>query len=84
MTALFLGFLWVIAASLTALLPLRRQFLPGWCLLILAPFLLIWIGRDYGFGWLALGLFAVLSFFRRPLLHLALRALHLPQGGKDR
>ena len=41
---LVLGAFWVIAAALTAMLPMRRQMIPGSGLLIAAPILLIWIG----------------------------------------
>jgi hypothetical protein len=75
---LILGALWVIAASLTAMLPMRRQMLPGTTLLIAAPVLLIWIGTAHGWLWVVFGTFAFLSMFRRPLLHLTRRAMGLP------
>ena len=76
MTAsLILACLWALAATLTAFLPWRRQFPPGIVLLLLAPVLLVWIGIDHG-PWVALaGLAGFLSMFRRPLAHLAWRAL---------
>jgi hypothetical protein len=75
---LILGALWVIAASLTAMLPMRSQMLPGTTLLIAAPVLLIWIGTAHGWLWVVFGTFAFLSMFRRPLLHLTRRAMGLP------
>ena len=72
---LLLGCLWVIAAALTAMLPMRLQRWPGLPLLIAAPVLLVWIGRVHGWLWLAFGLFAVLSMLRRPLIYLIRRAL---------
>ncbi len=75
---LVLGAFWVIAAALTAMLPMRRQMIPGSGLLIAAPILLIWIGVAHGWLWVAFGTFAFVSMFRRPLLHLARRALGLP------
>lgn len=78
MTALVLGALWVLAATATALLPMRRQYLPGVILLVLAPVLLVWIGMTHGWIWLAFGLFAFLSMFRRPLRYFLMRALGRP------
>lgn len=78
MTPLVLGALWVIAAAATAMLPMRAQMIPGIALLIAAPVLLVWIGRSHGWGWLAFGLFAFLSMFRRPLIYFARKGLGLP------
>jgi hypothetical protein len=78
MTPLILGALWVIAAAITALLPMRAQMIPGVALLIAAPLLLLWIGFTQGFGWVAIGLFAFLSMFRRPLNYFTRKALRLP------
>lgn len=75
---LVLGALWVIAAAVTAMLPMRAQMLPGLSLLISAPLLLIWIGLTHGFLWVAAGLFALLSMFRRPLTYFTRKALGLP------
>ena len=75
---LVFGCLWVIAAALVAMLPMRRQMLPGLALLIAAPMLLAWIGWTHGWLWLAVGLFAFASMFRRPLLYFTRRALGLP------
>ena len=76
--ALIIGALWVVAAAITALLPMRRQMVPGLALLIAAPFLLIWIGWTHGLLWLAVGTFALLSMFRRPLNYFTRKALGLP------
>ena len=75
---LLFGALWIIAAAVTAMLPMQRQMLPGWTLLIAAPALLIWIGAAHGWLWVAFGLFAFLSMFRRPLIYFARRARGLP------
>ena len=72
---LILGCLWVLAAAVTAMLPMRAQIAPGLALLAAAPVLLVWIGRAHGWPWLAAGLFAFLSMFRRPLIYFARRAL---------
>lgn len=67
------GALWVIAAALTALLPMRAQAIPGLPLLVLAPFFIAWLAWDH--GWLIglFALFAFLSMFRRPLAYLLRR-----------
>jgi signal transduction histidine kinase len=77
-TPLIIGCLWVIAAAATAMLPMKRQMLPGVALLIAAPILLIWIGWVHGWLWVAVGTFAFLSMFRNPLLYFARRAMGKP------
>ncbi len=37
--SLILGCIWVLAATVTAMLPMRRQYAPGITLLIVAPVL---------------------------------------------
>jgi hypothetical protein len=79
MTApMILGVLWVLAATATAFLPMKRQMIPGIALLLAAPVLIVWIGVAYGWLWAALGLFAFLSMFRNPLIYFAKRALGKP------
>jgi hypothetical protein len=65
--ALILGCLWVLAAAVTAMLPMRRQYVPGITLLIAAPLLIAFIW--YQHGWIAglPALLAFLSMFRNPL-----------------
>lgn len=75
MTPLVLGALWVLAAAGVALLPMPRQMIPGLGLLVAAPVLLIWIGLTHGWMWLAFGLFAFLSMFRKPLRYFVRRAM---------
>lgn len=75
---LILGALWVIAAAITAMLPLYYQRFPGFPLLLSAPVLLVWIGMEHGWFWTAFGIFAFLSMFRRPLNYFARKALGLP------
>lgn len=60
---------WVIAATAVAMLPMRRQYVPGVALLIAAPFLIGYLG--YQFGWLVGfgALAAFVSMFRKPLHH---------------
>ncbi len=64
-----LAIVWVLAATLVAFLPMRRQYLPGSLLLLAAPVLIVALGWHY--GWLVgLGaLAAFVSMFRNPLLH---------------
>jgi len=68
-SSLIIGAIWVIAATVTALLPMRLQFPPGFTLLALAPFVIGFIGYEHG-PWLALAGFAgFVSMFRRPLFY---------------
>ncbi len=76
--SLLLGCLWVLAASVTAMLPLRWQIWPGLPLLIAAPVLLGYIALQHGMIPVLLALFAFASMFRRPLEYLARRLLRLP------
>lgn len=64
---LVLACLWVLVATLVAMLPMRWQFAPGSALLVISPVLIWRLGAEY--GWLAavLALLAVLSMFRRPV-----------------
>lgn len=70
---LIIGGLWVVAAAMTAMLPMRAQMGPGIALLIAAPILLVWIGLTDGWPWLAFGCFALASMFRNPLLYFTRR-----------
>jgi hypothetical protein len=76
--ALVAGCLWVIASAVTAMLPMRRQMVPGIALLLAAPVLILWIGASHGWGWAAFGTFAFLSMFRNPLRYVVNRALGRP------
>lgn len=63
--------LWVLAATVTAMLPMRYQRIAG-IPLLLGAFALIWlIWRDYGALPGVLALAAFVSMFRRPLTALA-------------
>ena len=72
--SLIIAILWVFAATITALLPMKHQYKPGVTLLVAAPFLIIWIGYDYGWFFGVLGLLAFASMFRNPLIYLYRRA----------
>lgn len=66
--------LWVLAATVTAMLPMRRQYLPGISLLVTAPFLIVWLGYDYGW-WLSMAATGgFVSMFRNPLRYFYARA----------
>ncbi|EYD75239.1 hypothetical protein Rumeso_03150 [Rubellimicrobium mesophilum DSM 19309] len=58
--------LWVLAASGTAMLPMRRQMVPGLLLLATAPVLMVWMAAQVGWWAGALAFLAFLSMFRRP------------------
>ena len=65
--SLIAGCLWVLAAAGTAMLPMRRQMVPGLLLLASAPLLIGWIAVTVAW-WVGLvALLAFLSMFRRPL-----------------
>ena len=69
-TSIILGCLYVLAATVTAMLPMKRQYIPGVALLITAPLLLIYIGSQHGFIVVGLCLLAFLSMMRNPLRYL--------------
>jgi hypothetical protein len=73
--SLFAACLWALAATVTALLPMRMQYPPGLTLLFLAPPLLVWIGFSNGLWVGLLGTLGFLSMFRRPLIYFGRRAL---------
>ena len=75
---MLLGCLWVFAATITALLPYRKQFPPGIALLVVAPILLVWIAWTHGLWIGAVGVLAFVSMFRNPLRYFARRALGKP------
>ena len=72
--SLLLGGLWVLAATVVALLPMRRQYAPGLMLLLAAVPLLGFIGYQHGFWIAVLGFLAFASMFRHPLLYFWRRA----------
>lgn len=69
-TSLILGCLWVIAATVVAMMPMRRQYVPGLILLVLAPILIGVIGWEHGVWWAVGGLAAFVSMFRNPLKYM--------------
>ncbi len=83
MDPLAIGCVWIVAAAITAMLPMKHQMILGIALLIAAPILLIWIAMTHGWAWFAFGIFAFASMFRRPLIHFARRAVGLPNDRPD-
>ncbi|SFC06581.1 DUF2484 family protein [Tropicimonas isoalkanivorans] len=75
MNALFWGCIWVVAATVVAVLPMRYQYVPGVGLLLAAPILIWQIGAAYGWPALLVAAFAFASMFRKPLRYFALRAV---------
>ncbi len=73
--SLILASLWAMAAALTVMLPMRRQYAPGVALLIAAPLLLAFVAAQHGIWMVLLGLIATASIFRNPLIYLGRRAL---------
>ncbi|MBJ3762256.1 DUF2484 family protein [Maribius pontilimi] len=77
-TALTLACLWVLAAAATAMLPMRRQYVPGIALLVVAPVLLVFVAKAHGLWVTVACVVALLSMFRNPLIYFARRAMGLP------
>ena len=66
--------LWVVAATVTAMLPMRMQYVPGVALLLTAPVMIAAIFWAHGI-WLGIAaLLAFLSVMRNPLRYLLARA----------
>ncbi|MEL6597676.1 MAG: DUF2484 family protein [Pseudomonadota bacterium] len=72
--SLILAALWVLAATIVAMLPMKHQYVPGVILLIAAPFGIAFIGYEHGWLIAALGTAAFISMFRNPLRYLYKRA----------
>lgn len=68
------GCLWVLCATVTALMPMRHQTVPGLTLLIAAPVLIGWLGYAHGWWLSVLALLAFGSMFRNPLRYFYARA----------
>lgn len=74
MTLALLCITWVFASAATAMLPMRRQYIPGVTLLVAAPVLIVMIGFQVGWIPAALAVAAFVSMFRNPLRYLLARA----------
>jgi len=66
--------LWALAVTATAFLPMRRQYVPGITLLVLAPVLIVWLGYDYGWWLSVAATLGFVSMFRNPLRYFYARA----------
>lgn len=55
------------------MLPIRRQYIPGIALLLVAPVLLYFITREVGWIPMLLALAAFVSMFRNPLRYILAR-----------
>lgn len=62
--------LWVLASAVVAMLPMRRQYIPGVILLLAAPVLIVLAGMQFGWIYAALALAAFVSMYRNPLRYL--------------
>lgn len=65
--SVILAVIWVFASTAVALLPMRRQYLPGATLMLAAPLLIVFLGYQHGWVAGAGALAAFLSMFRNPL-----------------
>ena len=73
MTLIWLSIAWVFASAGVAMLPMRRQYVPGVALLVAAPVLIAMIGSRYGWIFAFLALAAFISMFRNPLRYILAR-----------
>ncbi len=73
--SLIIACCWVVGATIVAMLPMRRQYVPGVALLVMAPVLIGAIWWDYGIWFALAAVFAFVSMFRNPLRYLWRRAL---------
>lgn len=72
--ALIAACLWVFAATVTAMLPMRRQYVPGVALLLSAPVLIGLIFWHHGIWFGIASVLAFLSVMRNPLRYLWAKA----------
>ena len=74
-TPLILAFLWVVAASIVAFLPMRMQMILGLPLVAAAVALVVWLSLSLS-PWVGVAAFAAfVSMFRKPLVYFAKRLL---------
>lgn len=73
-SSLLAACIWVVAATVVAMLPMRRQMVPGLALLIAAPAVIGFVGYQHGAIFAVLGLAGFVSMFRNPLRYLWKRA----------
>lgn len=53
---------------------MRRQYIPGVTLLVMAPVLIVWLGVDYGWWLSVVATLGFVSMFRNPLRYFYARA----------
>lgn len=71
--------IWVIASTIVAFLPMRRQYLPGGILLFSAPLVILFLGYQHGWFWVIPALMAFVSMYRNPLRYLWRKWRGLPE-----
>lgn len=77
-TVAIVACLWVVASAIVAMLPMRRQYVPGVMLLGAAPLLIGWLWLAHGWIVGVVALFGFVSMFRHPLRYFAKKALGRP------
>lgn len=78
--ALIFACLWVLVAALVAFMPMKIQMIVGLPLLIAALGIIGWIGARHGVGLAAIGVFAVISMFRKPLVYYWRKLINKNEG----
>ncbi|MEI2807198.1 DUF2484 family protein [Albidovulum sp.] len=74
-TPLLLAFLWVVAATVVAFLPMRLQFVFGFFLALSALALIVWLSVSLS-PWIGVAALAgFVSMFRKPLGYFAKRLM---------
>jgi len=76
--SLILACVWAVIAAFTAMLPMRKQYIPGIPLLIAIPFLLAFLGYQHGPWPVLLVTAGIASMMRNPLIYFYRRARGLP------
>ena len=76
--AAIIACLWVVASAIVAMLPMRKQYVPGVMLLVAAPLLIAWLWVAHGWIVGSIALFGFVSMFRNPLRYFAKKALGRP------
>jgi len=62
-----LAVIWVIASTIVAFLPMRRQYVPGGMLMFSAPVLILLLGYQHGWFWVIPATLGFVSMYRNPL-----------------
>ncbi len=64
---LWLSIGWVFASALVAMLPMRRQYMPGVILLLAAPVLIVLLAKEVALWAAFAAALAFVSMYRNPL-----------------